>query len=95
MVRGWFRTDVHDRNRRKVVPNASSAIDAMQVFTKTDLYTDFKASAANYPFDRCAMVVSIMTRSSNSGTAATIRLCQRPLKTECANLAPLLGVAQS
>ena len=62
--------DVHDRNRRKVVPNASSAIDAMQVFTKTDLHTDFKASAASYPFDRCAMV-DHLTRSSNSGTAAT------------------------
>ena len=63
----WFRIDIHDRNRRKVVPNASSTIDAMQVFTKTDFYTDFKANAANYPFD----MVDHLTRSSNSGTAAT------------------------
>ena len=48
IVRGWFRIDTTDRNRRKVVPNASAAIDAMQNFTNTDFYDDIKDHTSHY-----------------------------------------------
>ena len=50
-IRGWFKYDVSDGNKRKVVPNASDAIVAMEQITKTDFYAEMKNNFKAYDVD--------------------------------------------
>lgn len=48
VVRGFFRHDVNDGNKRKSLANASAAIEAMQHFTQTKFYDDMLHSSHKY-----------------------------------------------
>ena len=50
-IRGWFKHDISDGNKRKVVPNASDAIVAMEQITKTDFYAEMKSNFKAYDID--------------------------------------------
>ena len=50
-IRGWFKHDVSDGNKRKVVPNVSDAIVAMEQITKTDFYAEMKNNFKAYDVD--------------------------------------------
>ena len=50
-IRGWFKYDISDGNKRKVVPNASDAIVAMEQITKTDFYAEMKSNFKAYDVD--------------------------------------------
>lgn len=64
-IRGWFKHDVSDGNKRKVVPNASDAIVAMEQITKTDFYAEMKSNFKAYDVD----LVEQGATASASGSA--------------------------
>ena len=66
-IRGWFKCDIADGNKRKVVPNASDAIVAMEQITKTDFYAEMKSNFKAYEVDLVEQGVG----TSVSGTAAS------------------------
>ena len=46
--RAFFRCDLLDGMKRKPLPNASAAIEAMQSFTKSDFYEDIRLRTNSY-----------------------------------------------
>lgn len=51
MVRGWFRIDINDGFKRKVVANASDAIYYMEQIAKTDFHQEMASSPDDFSFD--------------------------------------------
>ena len=50
-VRGWFKCDVSDGNKRKGIPNASDAVVAMEQLTQTNFYMEMKDNFKAYNVD--------------------------------------------
>ena len=50
-VRGWFKHDINDRLKRKVVANATDAILCMETVTGADFYAEMKANFDAYNVD--------------------------------------------
>ena len=70
-IRGWFKYDVSDGNKRKVVPNASDAIVAMEQITKTDFYAEMKSNFKAYDVDLVEQ--GITGSGSGSGSAGVTK----------------------
>ena len=49
VIRNFFRIDTYDNNKKKSCGNITSAIEAMQDFTKTDFYDDMLTKTVDYP----------------------------------------------
>ena len=69
-IRGWFKHDISDGNKRKVVPNASDAIVAMEQISKTDFYAEMKSNFNAYDVDLVEQGVG-GSGSGSSGSGAT------------------------
>ena len=67
-IRGWFKYDISDGNKRKVVPNASDAIVAMEQITKTDFYAEMKSNCKAYDID---FVEQSMSGNASGSAGAT------------------------
>ena len=72
-IRGWFKYDVSDGNKRKVVPNASDAIVAMEQITKTDFYAEMKSNFKAYDVDLVEQGVTGSASGSASGSAGATK----------------------
>ena len=72
-IRGWFKFDVSDGNKRKVIPNASDAIVAMEQITKTDFYAEMKSNFKAYDIDLVEQGVTGSASGSASGSAGATK----------------------
>ena len=71
-VRGWFKHDVTDGLKRKVVANASEAILCMETVTGTDFYAEMKANFADYNVDLVESRGGEAKSSSSKGVAVSV-----------------------
>ena len=88
-IRGWFKYDVSDGNKRKVIPNASDAIVAMEQITKTDFYAEIKSNFKAYDVDLMEQGVGGSGSGSGAGSgkgkaAASTCRCRRVTRIESA-----------
>jgi hypothetical protein len=72
-IRGWFKYEVSDGNKRKVIPNASDAIVAMEQITKTDFYAEMKSNFKAYDVDLVEQGVTGSASGSASGSAGATK----------------------
>ena len=81
-IRGWFKFDVSDGNKRKVVPNASDAIVAMEQITKTDFYAEMKSNTSKLTMSISWSRLSPATRPG-ARECRKVRRCRRCLSSTC------------
>jgi hypothetical protein len=66
LIRNCFKIDIHDNNKKKSCSNITSAIEAMQEFTKSDFYDDMLTKSMDYP--ELARAISSSRRNAMSSS---------------------------
>ena len=66
LIRNFFKIDIYDNNKKKPCSNITSAIEAMQEFTKSDFYDDMLTKSMDYP--ELAKAISSSRRNAMSSS---------------------------
>ena len=81
-IRGWFKHDVSDGNKRKVIPNASDAIVAMEQISKTDFYAEMKNNFKAYDVDLVEQGVGSASGSAGATKGKEVSVVYMPMPSD-------------